>query len=218
MGLPARANDRSHGADHFVSDISVYMDSGTGTSTGLLQRALLRQPDAWNKLVSLYGPLVYWWCRRWGLQPSDAENVGQEVFMRVFEQLPAFRGGGQNFRGWILQIARNCFLNHVRERKSETQATGGSDGQHRLAELPAARVEQADDVCEVESLLLRQAISLLHSEFSSRDVDAFSQLVFSRRQPAEVAAAMNVSTSVVYRLKSRVLRRLREEFAELIDL
>ena len=58
-GQPRQDND-------FVSDISVYMNSGTGTSTGLLQRAILREADAWNKLVGLYGPLVYWWCRRWG--------------------------------------------------------------------------------------------------------------------------------------------------------
>jgi DNA-directed RNA polymerase specialized sigma24 family protein len=48
-------------------------------------------------------------------------------------------------------------------------------------------------------------------------VDLFSQLVLFGRQPAEVAAAMQVSPSVVYAVKSRVLRRLKEEFAVLID-
>ena len=188
--------------------------------------------------MSLYGPLVYWWCRRWGLQPSDAENVGQEVFMRVFEQLPTFRGRAarpQNesaarpkndssqgsFRGWILQIARNCFLDHVRQRTSAVQATGGTDNDRRLAALTCETVdhgEQAEDVREAESLLLRQALQLLQSEFSSRDVDAFSQLVLFGQKPAEVAAALNVSTAVIYGVKSRVLRRLRDEFAGLIDL
>jgi len=190
---------------------------------GLLQRAMLRQANAWEKLVSLYGPLVYWWCRRWGLQPSDAENVGQEVFMRVFEGLPAFRGekGQGSFRGWILQIAHNCFLNHVRDEQTMIQPQGGSDAHKRLEAIPATAAilhAEAADPREDESLLLRHALQLLQGEFSSRDADAFSQLVMYGRRPAEVAQALQVSTSVVYCIKSRVLRRMKEEFADLIDL
>jgi RNA polymerase sigma-70 factor (ECF subfamily) len=205
---------------HFVSDDSVYIDSGTGTSTGLLQRAMLREDAAWARLVSLYGPLVYWWCRRWGLQPSDAENVGQEVFMQVFEGLPGFRGasGGGSFRGWIMQIARNCFLNHLRKQHTVIQPQGGSDAQKRLDQIPAAAGRpEPFELREDLALLLRQALELLRSEFSDRDAEIFSQLVRFGRPPAEVAAALEVTPGVIYAVKSRVIRRLKAEFAELID-
>jgi RNA polymerase sigma-70 factor (ECF subfamily) len=205
---------------HFVSDDSVYIDSGTGTSTGLLQRAMLREDAAWTRLVSLYGPLVYWWCRRWGLQPNDAENVGQEVFMRVFEGLPGFRGasGGGSFRGWIMQIARNCFVNHLRKQQTVIEPRGGSDAQKQLNLIPAAdRGSEQGELREDVALLLRQALELLRSEFSTRDAEIFSQLVLFGRPPAEVAAAHEVTPGVIYAVKSRVIRRLKAEFAELVD-
>lgn len=204
--------------DHFVSGISVYMDSGT--STGLLQRAILREADAWNKLVSLYGPLVYWWCRRWGLQPCDALNVGQEVFMRVFEGLPAFRGaaGSGSFRGWILQIAHRCVVDHVRDQDPANQPTGGSDALEQLRHIPAPATQEKQQLSEDQALLLKQALALLQGEFSPRDVDAFSQLVLFGRKPVEVAAALKIKTGAVYAIKSRVILRMREEFAGLLEL
>jgi RNA polymerase sigma-70 factor, ECF subfamily len=212
-GQPRQDND-------FVSDISVYMNSGTGTSTGLLQRAILREADAWNKLVGLYGPLVYWWCRRWGLQPGDAENVGQEVFVRVFEGLPAFRGatGSGSFRGWILQIAHHCVVDHVRDQDPANQPTGGSDAQDVLHRIPAPETQEKQQLTEDQGLLLKQALALLQGEFSPRDVDAFSQLVLFGRKPVEVAAELKIKTGAVYAIKSRIIQRLKEEFRGLIDL
>jgi RNA polymerase sigma-70 factor (ECF subfamily) len=140
--------------------------------------------------------------------------------MRVFEGLPTFRGasGQGSFRGWIMQIARNCFLNHVRDQQKTTQPQGGSDAQKSLEQIPSAASDGGpDESADDRGLLLRQALQLLQGEFSPRDVDLFSQLVLFGRQPAEVAAAMQVSPSVVYAVKSRVLRRLKEEFAVLID-
>ena len=148
--------------DHFVSDISVYMDSGTSTSTGLLQRAMLREANAWTKLANLYGPLVYWWCRHyWRLQPNDAENVGQEVFMRVFEQLPNFRGaaGTGSFRGWILQIAHRCVVDHVRDQDLANQPTGGSDAQDVLRRIPAPEIQEKQQLSEDQALLLKHCAS-----------------------------------------------------------
>jgi RNA polymerase sigma-70 factor (ECF subfamily) len=212
--IPVRADD------HFVSEISVYMDSGTSTSTGLLHRATLREAEAWNKLVSLYGPLVYWWCRRWGLQPSDAENVGQEVFMRVLEKLPDFRGaaGNGSFRGWILQIAHHCVVDHVRNQDLASQPAGGSDALEQLRQIPTPASQEKQQLPEDQGLLLKQALALLQGQFSQRDIDAFSQLALFGRKPVEVAAALQIKTAAVYAIKSRIVRRLREEFHGLLEL
>ena len=47
------------------------------TSSSLLMRVKGRDPDAWQRLVNLYGPLVYRWAREAGLQDSDAADVMQ---------------------------------------------------------------------------------------------------------------------------------------------
>ncbi|HEX5103089.1 MAG TPA: sigma-70 family RNA polymerase sigma factor [Pirellulaceae bacterium] len=205
-----------------MTDTPVFIDKESGTSTGLLRRAVLRQPDAWDKLVSLYGPLVYRWCRRWGLQPRDAENVGQEVFVRVLLGLPKLQidGANRSFRGWLFRIARNCFLDHIRDQRTVVQGAGGSTGQEWLEQVPAAAVSDESESAtshEDNNILIQQALGLIRGEFSDRDWNAFSQVVMQGRLPADVAADMNISTNVVYLVKSRVLRRLREEFAELVE-
>ena len=48
----------------------------TGTSLGLLARARANDAAAWGRLVALYAPLVFHWCRRWGLQEEDAADPG----------------------------------------------------------------------------------------------------------------------------------------------
>src|SRR5262245_31027019 len=53
------------------------------TSSGLLERVKAQDQAAWERLVSLYSPLLYRWCRQAGLQAEDARDIGQEVFTAV---------------------------------------------------------------------------------------------------------------------------------------
>jgi RNA polymerase sigma-70 factor (ECF subfamily) len=205
-----------------VTDALVSNSGGTTTSTSLLNRAIERQPDAWERLVNLYGPLVYQWCRRWGLQPGDAENVGQEVFLRVARHLPRFRreAASDSFRGWLHRIARNCFIDHHRGLEEQPRSIGGSDGLRLLVQVADQFTDARDDTVSADedsAVLYRQVVEFVRGQFSERDWTAFTRIVLERHSPSVVAAELKVSTNVIYLAKSRVLRRLREEFAELLD-
>jgi RNA polymerase sigma-70 factor, ECF subfamily len=202
-----------------VTDASVSINKDSATSAGLLQRAALRQADAWDKLVSLYGPLVYRWCRLWGLQPKDAENVGQEVFLRVLQGLPEFQRAQDKhtFRGWLFRISRNCFVDHIRQHQSVVQGTGGSDARASLEQFPSNAEDESATAREDEGIVFQQAVELIRGEFSERDWELFSQVVLQGRTAADVAADLNINTNVAYLVKSRVLRRLREEFEDLVE-
>lgn len=211
--------------DFFVTDRAVDISEETGTATSLLARAAGRQVDAWVKLVTLYGPLVYLWCRRWGLQPSDAENVGQEVFLRVSAHLAEFRRDrpGDSFRGWLFRIARNCYVDHLRQLAAAAIGAGGSEAQSRLAQVAAKEPDEAPDEASDaalarhdEALVYRRLVEFIRGEFSDRDWTAFYRVVIDGLTPAEAAAELQVSVNVVYLARSRVLRRVREEFAGLI--
>jgi RNA polymerase sigma-70 factor (ECF subfamily) len=60
------------------------------TSSSLLDRVRARDADAWRRLIALYGPLVYGWCRRAGLAPEESADRGQEVFMAVARSIETF--------------------------------------------------------------------------------------------------------------------------------
>lgn len=195
------------------------------TSTSLLQRAQQQQPEAWDRLVTLYGPLIYSWACRWGCAPQAAENLGQETFLRIWKNLGAFRRErpGDTFQGWIYRIAENVFLDSRRRAGRELQGIGGSAANRLLT-----AVQQHEGNSEVDGdrssqcredakQLYRRAVEILRSEFSERDWMAFSEVVMHGRLPRDVAEELNTTPNVVYLAKSRLLRRLRVEFADLID-
>jgi RNA polymerase sigma-70 factor (ECF subfamily) len=166
-------------------------------------------------LVRVYGPLVYRWCRQWGLQPADAENVGQEVLSRVARSLAGFRRDrGGTFRGWLYRIASNCYADHLRRLARQPAAAGGNATLDQIA----AEAERDEGSRDADTLLLyRRALGVVQAEVSARDWSAFYLVVAEDKSPAEVAELLHTSVNVVYLAKSRVLRLLRQQFPELMS-
>ena len=109
----------------------------SSTSTSLLERVKAQDPKAWKRLVALYGPLVYDWCRQSGLHGEDAADIGQEVFGSVAAKVAEFRRDrpGDSFRGWLWTITRNKIRDPFRQQQGRAQAQGGTDAQQRLAQI-----------------------------------------------------------------------------------
>jgi RNA polymerase sigma-70 factor (ECF subfamily) len=198
-----------------MKDPGVLGDSeGSGTSLTLLERVRRSDQAAWERLVSLYTPLVYHWCLRCGLQPADAEEVSQEVFLAVARGIGDFRHDreGDSFRGWLRTITRNKVCDH--RPPPGGQGVGGSDVQGRLLQVPAG-AEEGSEV-EEAGMVYRRAVELIEAEFEPSSRRAFWLLLGGRR-PADVAADLGLSTGAVYIAKSRILKRLRDEFRELLE-
>src|SRR5581483_5856393 len=108
------------------------------TSPSLLDRARQNVPGAWERLVELYAPLVYHWCKRGGLSAEDGADVFQDVFRAVAEHLADFRRDrpGDTFRGWLRTITRNKIRDHYRRVAGQPRAAGGTDAQLRLSDVP----------------------------------------------------------------------------------
>ena len=191
----------------------------TTINTSLLIRLKGRDPEAWRRLVALYGPEVYRWARRAGLSAEDAADVGQEVFRAVAERIDDFRRErpGDTFGGWLRGITLNKVRDHWRRRGGEPAAEGGTDGWGRLARLP-------DDADPIDpgppgqlTELLRRALGLIRDDFEDRTWRAFWMVVAEGRTPAAVAEELGMSRRAVYVAKSRVLGRLRAEFQDLLE-
>ena len=147
------------------------MSPGDSTSSSLLCRAQAREPEAWQRIVVLYSPLVRHWCLQSGVPNHEIPDVSQEVFAAVASSLGTFQVNRPNttFRAWMRGIARHKLWHHAR-RRSEP-AVGGTDVQKRLEQVPAPAGEREVDVdlsespAEVTALYRR---ALLRSSTSSR--------------------------------------------------
>lgn len=196
------------------------MSESPATSLTLLQRAQARQPDAWERLVDLYAPLVLHWCRRAGLNDADAADVFQEVFRSLAEHLGEFRRDrpGDTFRGWLRIIARNKVHDHFRRQQRQPAAAGGSDIQRQLLDV-ADPLPLNDDPSENALLTrqLHQALELIRPDLEERTWLAFWKVQMDNREPRDVAAELGMTPAAVRKARYRVLERLRQELGDLID-
>jgi RNA polymerase sigma-70 factor (ECF subfamily) len=204
----------------------------SSVSSTLLERIKAHRPEAWERLVDLYGPVVYRWCRQYGLGSDDAADVLQDVFAAVAANVGEFhrRDAHDTFGGWLRTITHNKVRDFFRQRHGQPEARGGTDAQQQLANLcepsPPTPLPWAGEgmetpsgptgSVETDSGFLRRALELVRAEFENRTWDAFWRTTVDGRSPADVAQELGMSLQAVYKAKSRVLRRLRWELGDLL--
>ena len=197
---------------------SAGLDPAGSTSISLIARVQARDPEAWQRLIDLYGPLVYGWCRQSGLQAEDAADVVQEVFCAVAGHVARFRRErpGDSFRAWLRTIARNKLCDHFRRLGRQPQARGGTTAQQNLAQIaqPDPDWLLPEDGRAAEGDLWHRAMELVRAEFEPRTWEAFWRLAIERRSGAEVARELGITLPAAYQAKYRVLKRLRRELDE----
>jgi len=192
----------------------------SSVSSTLLDQLRSGRPEAWERLVRLYSPVVYRWCRRSGLAAEDAADVLQEVLSAVMLHLPDFhrdRPEG-SFSGWLATITRNKVRDHYRRRHGRAEAQGGSTAQRQLSEVPQPPEPSEESIrpdAESAAWLSLGALETIRAEFEARTWQAFWQTTVEGQPPAHVAADLEMSVPAVYMAKSRVLRRLRQVMGEL---
>jgi RNA polymerase sigma-70 factor (ECF subfamily) len=189
------------------------------TSPSLLDRARHNAPGAWERLVELYAPLVYHWCRRAGLGPEDGADVFQDVFRAVAEHLADFRRDrpGDTFRGWLRTITRNKVRDHFRRLADQPRAAGGTDAQLRLHDVPDPLADDDPSDAGVVAAQVRRVLESIRGEFEERTWQAFWAVQMDGRGTDEVGGELGLTPSAVRKAKFRVLRRLREEMGDLLD-
>jgi RNA polymerase sigma-70 factor (ECF subfamily) len=191
--------------------------SSAATSRGLLERARVRDPAAWERMVALYAPLVLHWCRGWGLNEDDAADVFQDVFQAVAAHLAGFRRekAGDTFRGWLRTITRNKVNDFFRRRRREPPGLGGSEARAALSQVPeAVPADESSAPGPAERAVLRRALEWIRGEFEERTWQAFWRTAVDGRSPAAVGEELGMSPGAVRVAKSRVLRRLRAELGD----
>jgi RNA polymerase sigma-70 factor (ECF subfamily) len=191
------------------------------TSSTLLVRIRAKDQEAWRKLVHLYSPLVYRWCQQAGLQATDAADVGQEVFRAVARTVGGFRHdrAGDSFRSWLRTITHNKLRDFARREPPGGRGAGGSAAQKRLQAFVAAEAANAGGAADQDErlIVLRRAAELVLDGCTETTRLAFWRVVVEGQAPAAVAADLGLTLNAVYLARSRLLRRIRDEFADVLD-
>jgi RNA polymerase sigma-70 factor (ECF subfamily) len=164
----------------------------------LVKRCLKGEDAAWEALLQTHTHKIYSLCFRFTGRPHDAEDLTQEVFIKVFRTLKRYDPGQAKFSTWVNRIARNHLVDHYRRTKGD-RVTSTLDEQIPIADDsttgdPASHVESRERKERLQEGLsklspdLREAVIL-------RDLQDFDY--------AEVAQIMGVPEGTV---KSRINR------------
>lgn len=191
------------------------------TPQSLLQR-LRDNPheDGWKRLVDLYTPLLQRWLRKAGVDGPDADDLMQEVFVAVMQELPFFEHNQQRgaFRSWLRSILFNRLRRHWNARRTTLAVAGAAENLVAVEALedPASDLNRLWDR-EHDAFLARRVLEIIENDFTPSSWQAFRRVVLDGAKPAEVAAELGLSVNAVLLAKSRILRRARQEIDGLID-
>ena len=191
------------------------------TSTTLLFRLRSGEVGSWERLTRLYGPLVRYWCKRWGIPDAELDDVTQEIWVGLGPTLEGYRpGGNRSFRAWVRGVTHHKTQDwHRRQSKQLSDAAGGTAMIQFLQQVESSPDDEATE--DAEELVQKQALygralGEIRGEFENRSWEIFVAVAVDGRPVAEIATEFGLTSASVRKVKSRVLHRLRQELGELI--
>jgi RNA polymerase sigma-70 factor (ECF subfamily) len=185
----------------------------SATSASLLVRLQQAPADqaAWAEFLRRYGTRIHGWCRHWGLQEADAQDVSQDVLLKLVRAMQAFRyDPAQRFRGWLKTVAHHAWQDLARSRRAV--AAGGDDPLQSIA----ARDELAAGVeAAYEQELLERAMERVRPRVQPQTWTAFRLTALDGLSGAEAAARLGMPVTSVYKARSNVQKMLEADVREL---
>ena len=162
--------------------------------------------DGWERFFDQYSRLIYATSCKAGLRPVEAEDVVQEVTLRVMRYIGGFEYDAVNrrFKPWLLRIVRSCIVNEVR-RRDKAKALSDDPNSEAAKDQSTAEVGLAtvwDE--EWERNLFTLALERVRREAAPKQYQLFDLYVLQEQPAREIARKLKVSIAQVYMAKKRV--------------
>jgi RNA polymerase sigma-70 factor (ECF subfamily) len=175
----------------------------------LVERCLAGQDAAWEDLVKLHTRRVYSICYRFTSSDAEAQDLTQDVFLRVFKNLKSFRSGEGLFVVWLTRLTRNLLIDHYRRTRMD-RATDSIEDQVKVLEETTAVLARTDGM-----LAGREASEVLQAGLQKLSPELRETVILrdlEELEYREIAQVLNVPEGTV---KSR-LNRGRAELARVL--
>jgi RNA polymerase sigma-70 factor (ECF subfamily) len=174
----------------------------------LVARCRKGDDDAWRELVDRFGPKVYAIAYHFTLKREDAEELSQEIFLKLFENLHRYDGGFP-LVAWVLSVSRNLCIDRYRRKKREKSFRFLSD------DAVTALLKSEDDPAGMA--LKKERTQLLFSALSEIPEDLAEILILRDLNGMaydEIGTALELPEGTVksrlFRARAEVARRIRE--------
>jgi len=194
------------------------VDAWLPTTSATLLARLRHDPSneaAWDEFVEHYGRHIHRWCRQWRLQDADAEDVAQEILLKLARKLRDFHyDPTSSFRGWLKTVAHHAWRDFV-DGRGLARPVANEQVWQLLQSVEARedliqRLEKAFD-----HELLEMAKVQVRLRVAPHTWEAFRLAAIDGCPVVEVAAKVQMQVAMVYVAKSKVQKMLQEEIQKL---
>lgn len=182
-------------------------DSTAVTIDQLIARAAAGGPDAPEAMSEFYGRLngtVYNWVRGYVRDAHLAEDLAQEIWIKVAQNVGRYRPG-TNLMGWLMTITRNTVIDHMRTMQRRPTEVLHADHLQLDRPRPGLSVEQ-----QAERRQLAEAIAAQMKKLKPEQRRCLTLRFFDGCSPAQTAQIMGKTEGAVRTLTVRSLRRLAQ--------
>lgn len=188
------------------------------TSPSLLAQLRCEDRDAaaWEVFVDRYGARIFSWCRSRGLQAADAEDVTQDILVKLAKYLGSFEyDRGLSFRGWLRRVTENAIVDFLREAKSRKQIAGAGSSFDALDGVESQR-ELSERLAEAYDLeLFDLAKERVRRRVEQRRWEAWELLAVKQWTGQNVATKLSMKLPSVYSSRFQIQSMIADEVAEL---
>jgi RNA polymerase sigma-70 factor (ECF subfamily) len=170
---------------------------------------------AWVQFTERYGRKIYAWCRRWNIQGADAEDLTQDVLLKLAEKMQTFDyDPSRSFRAWLKTVTRHAWSDSWSGRKAAV-AAGGSQALELLHTVEAREdlVRRLEE--EFDRELLDEAMNRVRIRVIPRTWEAFERTALQGQSGAEAAQELGMKVATVFVARSKVQKMLQEEMQKL---
>ncbi len=178
--------------------------------SSLVSRCLRGDETAWEDLVRLHTRKVYALCYRFTGSGSEAQDLTQEVFLRVFRTVKTFRSAEGSFATWLSRVTRNLLIDHYR-RTRQDRVTDSIEEQLPVMEEAGAAASARPD----HAIAGREASEILQATLQKLSPDLREAVILRDLQEMEYREIADVLKIPEGTVKSRI-NRGRGELARLL--
>src|SRR5215510_3286644 len=176
----------------------------------LVARCLRGDETAWEDLVRLHTRRVYGLCFRFTGSSQEAQDLTQEVFLRVFRTVRTFKSAEGSFATWLSRVTRNLLIDHYRRTRQERVTESIEEQLPMLEEAGAAASARPD-----HSVAGREASEILQATLQKLSPDLREAVILRDLQEMEYREISQVLQIPEGTVKSRI-NRGRAELARLL--
>jgi RNA polymerase sigma-70 factor (ECF subfamily) len=194
------------------------------TSLSLLDRLsrLADQEQAWREFIQRYGGLILGWCRTRGLQPADAEDVSQELLVKLFVEIRKGRydPARGKFRAWLKTLAMHTLSDVLTDMNRAGRGSGDSQVGKILEQIEDASDDLAQLLDLEEKREQARLLQLAEERVRAKRIRGENTwevwcMLKEGKSTEEVAQHHNMSKQNVLVAKARMIGYLKQEIEEL---